>query len=115
MNSISAAADSLSIVSLPIRYRRTLLILLSPALLTTIALWLCFGFSLGGLVEEWGLVSLFSQQGIVGNVTQAPRENVPDEAATPPPALTDTNVVPMPIMDKSTERAPASRRRMSTK
>jgi hypothetical protein len=54
-------------------------------------------------------------QAIVGNVTQAPRENGQEKAAAPPPALTDTNVVPMPIMDKSKERAPVSRRRMSTK
>jgi hypothetical protein len=54
-------------------------------------------------------------QAIVGNVTQAPRENGQEKAATPPPALTDTNVIPMPITDESKERAPVSRRRMSTK
>jgi hypothetical protein len=54
-------------------------------------------------------------QAIVGNVTQAPREKGQEKAATPPPALTDTNVVPMPIMDKSKERAPVSRRRISTR
>jgi hypothetical protein len=59
-------------------------------------------------VEEGG-------QAIVGNVTQAPRENGQEKAAAPPPALTDTNVVPMPIMDKSKERAPVSRRRISTR
>jgi hypothetical protein len=47
-------------------------------------------------------------QAIVGNVTQAPHENgqekaVQEKAATPPPTLPDTNVVPMPSMDKSKE------------
>jgi hypothetical protein len=52
-------------------------------------------------------------QAIVGNVTQVPRQNgqekaVQEKAATPPqkastpsPTLRDTNVVPMPSMDKS--------------
>src|SRR5260370_39709452 len=47
-------------------------------------------------------------QAIVGNVTQAPRENgrekaTQEKAATPPPARTDTNVVPLPSMDQSKE------------
>src|SRR5438552_9556428 len=41
-------------------------------------------------------------QAIVGHVTQAPRENRQEKAAAPP-ALTDTNVVPMPTIDKSKE------------
>lgn len=44
---------------------RNLFVFVLPPMLTTIALWLPFGFSLGGLVEEWGLVALFSQHGIV--------------------------------------------------
>ena len=54
-------------------------------------------------------------QAIVGNVTQAPRENGQEKAATPPPALTDTNVVPMPSMAKSKEHDPLSVRRKSNK
>ena len=59
-------------------------------------------------------------QAIVGNVTQAPRENgqekaVQEKAATPPPTLPDTNVVPMPSMDKSKEHDPLSVRRKSNK
>jgi hypothetical protein len=54
-------------------------------------------------------------QAIVGNVTQASRKNGQGKAAAPPPALTNTNVIPMPITDESKERAPVSRRRMSTK
>ena len=51
---------------------------------------------------------------IVGNVTQAPRENRQEKAAAPP-ALTDTNVVPMPTIDKSKEHDPLSARRKSNK
>jgi hypothetical protein len=54
-------------------------------------------------------------QAIVGNVTQAPRENGQEKAAAPSPALTDTNVVPMPIMGKSKEHDPLSVRRKSNK
>jgi hypothetical protein len=54
-------------------------------------------------------------QAIVGNVTQAPRENGQEKAATSPPALTDTNVIPMPIADESKKHAPVSRRRVSTR
>jgi hypothetical protein len=54
-------------------------------------------------------------QAIVGNVTQAPRESGQEKAATPPPALTDTNVVPMPIMGKSKEDDSPSVRRKSNK
>lgn len=52
-------------------------------------------------------------QAIVGNVTQAPRENGQEKAATPPPTLPDTNVVPMPSMGKSKEHDPLSVRRKS--
>ena len=61
---------------------------------------------------------MFQSQGgqaIVGNVTQAPRENGQENAATPPPALTDTNVVPMPTIGKSKEHDPLFVRRKSNK
>src|SRR5262245_9720128 len=59
-------------------------------------------------------------QAIVGNVTQAPRKKrqekaAQEEAATPPPTLPDTNVVPMPSMDKSKEHDPLAVRRKSNK
>ena len=54
-------------------------------------------------------------QAIVGNVTQVPRENGQEKAATPPPVRTDTNVVPMPSMGKSSEHDPLSVRRKSNK
>jgi hypothetical protein len=54
-------------------------------------------------------------QAIVGNVTQAPRENEQEKAAAPPKALTDTNVVPMPTLDKSKEHDPLPARRKSSK
>ena len=54
-------------------------------------------------------------QAIVGNVTQAPRENgrekaAQEKAATPAPSLPDTNVVPMPSMGKSREHDPLRRK-----
>ena len=62
-------------------------------------------------------------QAIVGNVTHAPRKNgqtaqertAREKAATPPPTLPDTNIVPMPIMSKSKERDSLSVRRKSSK
>src|SRR5262245_21528114 len=59
-------------------------------------------------------------QAIVGNVIQAPREKrqekaAQEEAATPPPTLPDTNVVPMPSIDKSKEHDPLAVRRKSNK
>lgn len=55
-------------------------------------------------------------QAIVGNVTQAQRENVPGKAAASPPlALPNSNVLPMPIIDESKERAHVAGRRKSTK
>jgi hypothetical protein len=54
-------------------------------------------------------------QVIVGNVKQVPRENEQEKAATPPPVRTDTNVVPMPSMGKSSEHDPLSVRRKSNK
>jgi len=42
-------------------------------------------------------------QAIVGNVTQAPREYHEDKAVSPAAAVTNTNVVPMPSLDKSKE------------
>ena len=57
---------------------------------------------------------------IVGNVTQAPRENGPEKAAqekaaTPPPTRPDTNVVLMPSMGESKEHDPLAVRRKSNK
>jgi hypothetical protein len=44
-------------------------------------------------------------QAIVGNVTQAPRDNVSEAGATPQrPAFTATNVVPMPNINESKKR-----------
>jgi hypothetical protein len=54
-------------------------------------------------------------QAIVGNLTQVPRENGQENAATPPPARTDTNIVPMPSMGKSKEHDPLSVRSKSNK
>jgi hypothetical protein len=54
-------------------------------------------------------------QAIVGNVTQAQRENTAEKAASPPPALPDSNVVPMPIIGESKERPRVAGRRKSTK
>jgi hypothetical protein len=54
-------------------------------------------------------------QAIVGNVTQTPRESEQEKTAAPPPALTDTNVVPMPTMGKSKEHDPPLVRRKSNK
>jgi hypothetical protein len=51
-------------------------------------------------------------QAIVGDVMQAPREDVPEKAAASPTAVVSgTNVVPMPSMDESKERAAAGGRR----
>ena len=59
-------------------------------------------------------------QAIVGNVTQAPRENgqekaAQEKAATPPPTRPDTNVVQMPSMGESKEHDPLAVRRKSNK
>jgi hypothetical protein len=74
-------------------------------------------------------------QAIIGNVTHAPRKNrqeqpaqeqtvqekaaqekvAPEKAAAAPPALPDTNVVPMTIMGKSKEHDPLAARRKSNK
>jgi hypothetical protein len=55
-------------------------------------------------------------QAIVGNVTQARRENVPGKAAASPPlALSNSNVVPMPTIEESKERALVAGRPKSTK
>lgn len=50
-------------------------------------------------------------QAIVGNVTQAPRENVPEASA----AFTATNVVPMPNIEEGKKRASFKARRTATK
>jgi hypothetical protein len=64
-------------------------------------------------------------QAIIGNVAHTPHKNgqeqtaqektAQEKATTPPPALPDTNVVPMPIMGKSKEHDPLSVRRKSNK
>ncbi len=62
-------------------------------------------------------------QAIVGNVTHAPRENVPqaprgngqEQAGAPPRAPTDTNVVSMPNMGKGQVHDPLSVQRKSNK
>ena len=59
-------------------------------------------------------------QAIIGNVTHATRKSgqetaAQQKAATPPPILPDTNVVPMPIMGKSKEQDSLSVRRKSNK
>jgi hypothetical protein len=54
-------------------------------------------------------------QAIVGNVTQVPREKDKEQTAAPPPAPTDSNVVPMPVMGKGKEHDPLSVRRKSNK
>ena len=38
-------------------------VLLLPSLAIVLALWLPFGFSMGGLVEEWDLLGLFTEHG----------------------------------------------------
>lgn len=45
--------------------RRTALAaaLVVPSLLTLVLLWLPFGFGMGGLIEEWGLLGLFNTHG----------------------------------------------------
>ena len=43
-------------------------------------------------------------QAIVGNVTQAPRDDATRNSEAAPPALTDAKAEPMPIIDKSNER-----------
>jgi hypothetical protein len=54
-------------------------------------------------------------QAIVGNVTQVPREKGEEQAAAPPRAPTDSNVVPMPVMGKNQQHDPLSVRRKSNK
>jgi hypothetical protein len=38
---------------------------LGPALMTVFFMWLPFGFSLTGLLEEWGVIGLFSRSGLL--------------------------------------------------
>ena len=52
---------------------------------------------------------------IVGNVTQSPRDNGQEQAAAPPRAPTDTNVVSMPNMGKGQVHDPVSVQRKSNK
>jgi hypothetical protein len=60
--------------------------------------------------NHWLAVHLLAPAG--GRARQA---SIQEKAATPPPALTDTNVVPMPSMGKSSEHDPLSVRRKSNK
>jgi hypothetical protein len=55
-------------------------------------------------------------QAIVGNVMQVPHDNGQENAAAPlAPALSNTNVVPMPTSDKNKEHDPLPVRRRSNK
>ena len=54
-------------------------------------------------------------QAIVGNVTQATRENAPDKKATSVPALTHAQTPPMPIIDESKKSAAVVPRRRRLK
>jgi hypothetical protein len=54
-------------------------------------------------------------QAIVGNVTQAPRENAPDNQGEATPALTHAKTTPMPIIGKNKEPAPVPARRRRDK
>jgi hypothetical protein len=49
-----------------LRHRKTLTWLahLGPAILTVFFMWLPFGFALTGLLEEWGVIGLFSRIGV---------------------------------------------------
>ncbi len=40
-----------------------------PSLIMVVAIWLPFGFSLTGLIEEWGVLGLFTQNGLFFVVT----------------------------------------------
>lgn len=46
------------------RSMRTVLAVVVLPLLTVAVLWIPFGFSLGGLVEEWGFLELFARKGV---------------------------------------------------
>ena len=46
------------------KWGRTILTILGLPALTVAALWIPFGFSLGGLVEEWDVLFLFTQHGV---------------------------------------------------
>ena len=54
-------------------------------------------------------------QAIVGNVTQAPRENAPDKTAAATLALTHAKTAPMPIIGKNKEPIPVPARRRRDK
>ena len=53
-------------------------------------------------------------QAIVGNVTQALREAAPDEAAASPPALTDSRMPAMPIVEQPAATAVPLKRKTRT-
>ncbi|MDM8190705.1 hypothetical protein EVS84_00700 [Pseudomonas koreensis] len=59
--------------SLQHRTALTLLAHFGPAILTVFFMWLPFGFALTGLLEEWGVIGLFSRIGVffVTDVTSA--------------------------------------------
>ncbi len=49
-------------------------------IITVVAIWIPFGFSLGGLVEEWGFLELFSRKGVFYIITEA---TLPSQRARP--------------------------------
>ena len=53
------------------RSGRTILAILVLPVLTVAFLWIPFGFSLGGLVEEWGFLELFARKGVFYIITDA--------------------------------------------
>jgi hypothetical protein len=59
--------------------RTVVAVLLLPAL-TVAALWIPFGFSLGGLVEEWGFLELFARKGVFYLISEA---TLPAQQARP--------------------------------
>ena len=54
-------------------------VFLLPAL-AVFAIWMPFGFSLGGLVEEWGFLELFARKGVFYIVTE---KTLPNQMARP--------------------------------
>ena len=58
----------------------TVFAILVLPVLTVIAIWLPFGFSLGGLVEEWGFLELFARKGAFYVITNA---TIPSQTARP--------------------------------
>jgi hypothetical protein len=44
--------------------RMDLLVFFAAAVIVVLLIWLPFGFQLGGLIEEWGVLGLFTQHGV---------------------------------------------------